>query len=440
MSRNSIPLLLAVLLTGACASSPRPQPRPAPLAVPTTLARAQACLLQGQELLGKNDLAGAQESFDQALDLLLDAGGDLSDRPALINEYIEKISSIELDYLKDKGSKESEQQDAFLDEVIAAPLFSASEQDVREVQQKLAAGPTLTYSIPVVINPQVVSFIKAFQTIKHDGIQNALNRGAGYLDAFKEIFRRNQLPEDLAYLPIIESGFRATAASRARARGMWQFVAATARLFGLQVDWLVDERLDPYKAAEGAARYLRFLYDQYGDWYIVLACYNGGPRRVVRAMNVHQARDFFEINQSRLMKRETRNYVPAFLASLIIAKSPQDYNFAVSPEPSLFDRSKTVNLPSPVSLSQVAGLLRVPYEELKQLNPELISDYTPPSISRYGLRIPKEADEAALAGLTPIPGTRSAATWSTGCGRATASFPFPANSAYRWSGCARSTA
>ena len=121
-------------------------------------------------------------------------------------------------------------------------------------------------------------------------------------------------------------------------------MAATARLFGLRVDWQVDERLDPFKAADAAARFLKHLYDEYNDWYIVLACYNGGPRRVEKAMRVLQTADFFEINQTRHIRRETKNYVPAFLASLIIARSPQRIRLRpLGGGEALFAGSKTVD-------------------------------------------------------------------------------------------------
>jgi membrane-bound lytic murein transglycosylase D len=224
-----------------------------------------------------------------------------------------------------------------------------------------------------------------------------------FIEAFKEIFRKNEIPEDLAYLPIIESGFRVDATSRARAKGSWQFMAATARLFGLRVDWQVDERLDPFKAANAAARFMKSLYEEYNDWYIVLACYNGGPRRVKKAMRVLQTTDFFEINQSRHIRRETKNYVPAFLASLIIARSPQEYGFTINPGEPFFQNSKTITVPSPASLSHIATLLGSTFAELKGLNPELLRDITPSNQNEYRLRVPAAADETVLAGLERIP-------------------------------------
>jgi membrane-bound lytic murein transglycosylase D len=411
MSANKLVLgsLLLSLLCACSAGRARLEPTPAadPLAAP--LARAEACFQQGKTCLERGNMPEARSNFDRALDLLLDGasgGGPNADAAAALNGYIEKIAAIELNYLKDKNSPESEQGEAFLDQVIATPLFSPSEKDIQDLQQRVSGAAVVTYSIPVTVNSQVVSFLKAFQTIRHDGIQRALDRSHEFIDIFKEIFRAHGIPEDLAYLPIIESGFRVDAVSRARAKGAWQFMAGTARLYGLRVDWQVDERLDPFKAAAAAARFMKSLYQEYNDWYIVLACYNGGPGRVSRAMRVLQTSDFFEINRSRHIRRETKNYVPAFLASLIIARSPQEYGFTVNPGEAVFKDSRTVTVPSPASLNRIASLLGVPLAELKRRNPELLRDITPSHVSEYGLRIPAAADEALLAGLERIPANK----------------------------------
>jgi len=319
-AKFSLGLVLISLLLACSSARPGLNPAVNPNPASAPLARAESCFQQGKTCLEKGDMPGARSSFDRALDLLMDgttAGVPGIDTRNVLNDYIEKIAAIELNFLKDKNSPENGQDEAFLDQVISTPLFLPSEKDVLDLKQKVNETTVVTYSIPVIVNSQVVSFLKAFQTIRHEGIQRALDRSLEFIESFKEIFRKNEIPEDLAYLPIIESGFRVDATSRARAKGSWQFMAATARLFGLRVDWQVDERLDPFKAADAAARFMKRLYEEYNDWYIVLACYNGGPRRVKKAIRVLQTSDFFEINQSRHIRKETRNYVPAFLASLI---------------------------------------------------------------------------------------------------------------------------
>ena len=351
-------------------------------------------------------MAGAKSFFNQAVDVLLDASGPGVENKGILNDYMKRIADIELNYLKDKNGPENGEHEAFLDQVISTPLFLPSEKDVQDLKLKVSETTAISYSLPVIVNSQVVSFLKAFQTIRHDGIQRALDRMGEYIDPFKETFRGHGLPEDLAYLPIIESGFRVDATSRSRARGAWQFMASTARLFGLRVDWQVDERLDPFKAADAAARFLKHLYEQYNDWYIALACYNGGPRRVEKAMRALQTSDFFTLNQTRHIRRETKNYVPAFLASLIIARSPEEYGFSAGGVEAVFTGSKTVTVPSPASLARVAERLQMPAADLKKLNPELLRDFTPSNVSEYRLRIPEGADEALLAGLERIPASR----------------------------------
>ncbi len=394
--------LLALLATAACAPARRPQTAPA--AGPQQ--RAETYFQTGKKALEKGDMESARYYFDQAVDLLLDI--ESPGNRELVEPFIERIAAIELNFIRDRSDADGQERNAFLDEVVATPLFSASEQDVRELQDRIIARPAITFSLPMVVNSQVAAFLKAFQTIRHDGIQKALHRSVEYIDRFREIFRRHEIPEDIIYLPIIESGFRVNALSRARARGMWQFMASTARLYGLRVDWIVDERLDPFKSAEAAARFLKRLYEDYGDWYIALACYNGGPRRVVRAINHKQTKDFFEINQTRIMRRETRNYVPAFLASLLIAKSPVEYGFEPGVADPLFAGAQSVSVPTPVSLPQAAEKLGISLAQLKELNPELLRDFTPPGQESYALRIPAGADATLLQGLERINPPKSA--------------------------------
>ena len=397
-----LPAAFSLLLACAPACSSL-RPSVVPPVAPGPEARAESLFQQGKACLEKGDMAGATSYFDQSLDALLAADGSGFDQRGALNDTVKKIADIELNYLKDKNSPENGEHEAFLDQVIATPLFLPSEKDVQDLQHKVGASAVITYSLPVIVNPQVVSFLKAFQTIRHEGIQRALDRMGEFIGPFQEIFRRHGLPEDLAYLPIIESGFRVDATSRARARGAWQFMAATARLYGLRVDWQVDERLDPFKSADAAARFLKHLYEEYNDWYIALACYNGGPRRVAKAMRVLQTADFFTINRSHHIRPETKNYVPAFLASLIIARSPYEYGFTLGGGELLLHDSKTVEVPSPVSLPRVAEQLQMPLAELKKLNPELLRDFTPSNASAYALRVPAAADEAVLAGLERIP-------------------------------------
>ncbi|HSQ34586.1 MAG TPA: hypothetical protein VLQ89_01215, partial [Candidatus Binatia bacterium] len=203
MSKSKIYLGLAVIPFILACSTARPGlvPAAAPNPHAAPLSRAEACFLQGKTCLEKGDMPGARAYFDRTLDLLMDgaaAGGPAGETGIVLNDYIEKIAAIELNYLKDKNSPDNEADGAFLDQVIATPLFLPSEKDILDLKQKVNEAAVVTYSIPVVINSQVVSFLKAFQTIRHDGIQRALDRMGEFIGPFQETFRSHGIPEDLA--------------------------------------------------------------------------------------------------------------------------------------------------------------------------------------------------------------------------------------------------
>lgn len=303
----------------------------------------------------------------------------------------------------DNTAENIEQQETLLEEMISIPHFKPTKQEVLQFKNNIDNEPP-RYTIPITINSRVLSFIKAFKTIRRKGIQRALNRSVEYIEEFKRIFREKGLPEELAYLPIIESGYRIHALSRARARGIWQFMASTARIFSLRVDWVVDERRDPFKAADAAAKYLKQLYKKYDDWYLALAGYNGGTRRLDRAIRRLKTKDFFKIAKYRwYIRRETRNYVPAFLAALLIAKIPEKYGFTVEPDEKIFENTKTAQTPSPVSLKDMASLTGVPYSTLQKINPELAHEFTPFNKKYYSIRLPMDVDESLLSQMKRVP-------------------------------------
>jgi membrane-bound lytic murein transglycosylase D len=372
------------------------------------LRQAEEYFRKGKELILAEDIDGARSYFDRVMDILLDTKAiNMANHQEYLNHYSREISEIELSYLEDQAlsSENSEEHEAFLAEVISTPLFPPTANEIRKIREKMDQLKP-KYTIPITINSKVVSFIKAFSSIRKKNIQNALNRSVEYIDEFKKIFKQYELPEDLAYLPMIESGYRVQALSRARARGIWQFMAYTGRAFGLRVDWVVDERLDPYKSAAAAAKFLKKLYEEFGDWYLALACYNGGTRRIKKAIKKLKTKDFFKIAKHRwYIRRETRNYVPAFLAALVIAKNPETYGFVIEKdkEEKIFTQTKVIQIPSPVDLKQVAALTKVSYNQLQKINPELIREFTPFNKDYYSLRVPDTLDETTLAELKRLP-------------------------------------
>ena len=221
-----------------------------------------------------------------------------------------------------------------------------------------------------------------------------------------EVFRQKGLPEELVFTAMIESGFDPVAVSRAGAKGLWQFMAPTARQYGLRVDRWLDERLDPEKSTVAAANYLKDLYTTFGSWDLTQAAYNAGEMKVIRAIKGTGTRDFWSLTNSRLLRDETKNYVPAIHAVTIISQEPEQYGFAVTPdEPLSYER---ITVPKGTSLKHVATLSGISFDELVRLNSELRMKQTPPD-SPYHLKVPLGSGPALQAGLEREVETRKAA-------------------------------
>src|SRR5260370_20879034 len=212
----------------------------------------------------------------------------------------------------------------------------------------------------------------------------------------REVFKQKGLPEERVFRAMIESGCVPVAVSRGGAKGLWQFMARTARQYGLRVDRWLDERLDPEKSTVAAANYLRDLYTIFGSWDLVQAAYNAGEMKVIRAIKGTGTRDFWSLTNRRLLRDETKNYVPAIHAVTIISQEPEQYGFAVTPdEPLSYER---ITVPKGTSLKHVATLSGISFDELVRLNSELRMKQTPPD-SPYHLKVPLGSGPALQAGL-----------------------------------------
>ena len=225
-----------------------------------------------------------------------------------------------------------------------------------------------------------------------------LARSSRYIPFLRTILRRHNLPEDLVYLAMIESGFSTKAYSWAHAAGPWQFIGSTARVFGLKRDYWVDERYDIIKSTNAAARFLRLLYDRYDDWYLAFAAYNCGPQRVDRALKYHQTRDYWQL---WTLPRETRNYVPMFLAARRIAENPEKYGFHdIAYQDSLL--LDTVTVKGSYSLREIASRLHIDRQLLQSLNAQLLRGVTPPSDAGYHLYLPRGKHAEFYAALPEL--------------------------------------
>ena len=258
-----------------------------------------------------------------------------------------------------------------------------------------------TYDVPIILNSSVESHIDYFNVRIRDKFELWLSRSGRYLPLMKEIFKKNNLPEDLVFVSLIESGFNPYAYSRSAAVGPWQFMKGTGRRYGLRINEWIDERRDPVKSTAAAANYLKDLYAMFNSWPLALASYNAGEGRVGRAMAKSKAGDFWDLRSTRYLRPETRNYVPKFMAATIIAKNPEKYGFNLNyHEPLQYDE---VVIDRPTDLQLIAKTAGVTYEEVKELNPELRQSVTPLGYDDYRLKLPVGAKTAFEERFAQIP-------------------------------------
>jgi membrane-bound lytic murein transglycosylase D len=257
--------------------------------------------------------------------------------------------------------------------------------------------------LPLTLNSKVNYFIDFFQHRGRSAFASWLSRSERYIPMMKEILRKEGMPEDLVYLAMIESGFTPHAVSVANAVGPWQFISDTGKRYDLKINDWIDERRDPIKSTVAAALYLKELYALFNnDWYLAAAGYNAGENKILRAINMYETRDFWEISKGSYLKPETKDYVPKLLAAAIIAKEPAKYGFADVAYLPAMDLD-TVAVPTRTDLDLIARITDIPYQTLKELNPELRRWCTPPDYPNYLLKLPKGKKELFTAEVANIP-------------------------------------
>ena len=269
-------------------------------------------------------------------------------------------------------------------------------------QPILAAGSSEpTYNIPVVLDPTVENHIRFFNTSIRSRFEQWLIRFSRYRPMVENIFAEFNLPSDLVNLSLVESGFNPYAYSRAKATGPWQFMKGTGKVYGLRIDHYVDERRDPVKSTIAAARYLRDLYDLFGAWPLAMAAYNAGEGKVLRALHKSQGETFSDISKTKLIRTETKQYVPRIMAATIIARNPDQYGFGQTTAP--LHQFEEVVVNRALHFRAIASASGVAYEDLRLLNPELRRDATPPDDSAYHLKVPVGMAEKVAGLLDRIP-------------------------------------
>ena len=347
-----------------------------------------------------SDTSRMREEYEHALSLLEDIQLTTETTDAFEKEFQATANKVSKDYtlsLRMLRVKYGDASDISLMEKLE--LFdSMNDSTGLAIKVLQDYADDLGMDIPLEVNGNVMRIIRFFQTEASESFELWLKRKGTYQEMFEAILESDDLPKELVYLAMVESGFSPRAYSWAHAAGPWQFIYGTGRMYGLRRDWWVDERRDPEKSTRAAAKYLKDLYAEFGDWYLVMAAYNSGSQRVKRAMKRAGTDNYWELST---LPRETRNYVPLFIAATIIGENSTAFGFNVTPDPPLsYDEVKIAGSINLSVLSKAAG---VNINELIRLNPELRRKSTPPTSKGYNLLLPYGTAELFNKNFAELP-------------------------------------
>ena len=381
--------------------------RPAPVVVDQiSLITQQANdqYLLGEEAYRAGDLDRARRYFDAAVLVFLNSGLPVQQDPRLKVAYeglLRDVQSLEAEALAGQG-EEGAEEDVLSEEIKDITSFLTPEELALEMEKIRPPSDADNFSIPVVLNEKVLTFIEAFEKQFRKAFVGGYQRMGQYEGMIRQTLREEGLPEDLIYVAFIESTFKPHAYSRARAKGMWQFMASTGARYGLVRNAYVDERSDPEKATRAAAKYLKDLYSMFGDWYLVMAAYNAGEGVVLRAIDRTGKKDYWEFTKTRHLRTETKNFVPSILALSIMSRDPERYGFEglVKDPPADSDR---VTLDGATDLGLIARLAGTSVDEIRRLNPQLTRSITPPGYKAYQVRVPKGSGESFQTAYQALP-------------------------------------
>lgn len=356
------------------------------------LHEAQDYFAQGVAANQEASWEEAQYYLERALtvmaDLDIDTVGNTPEAKRYGSLLIEIIADYRLTLLSLGTLPEDASPSAFLERFSSMGDYG----DLKVEGEKIP----VTYNVPIVLNEKVKKSIIYFQTVAREAFEKYLERSGKYIPLMTEILAEHGIPTDIVYLPLIESGFNCRAYSWARASGPWQFIASTGRLYGLNRNWWYDERRDFVKSTHAAAKFLKHLYEKFGDWELALAAYNGGPGRIERTIRRQKTTNFWDMN----LRKQTEDYVPFYMAATIIAKDPELYGFHIHyDDPVTYDE---VVIDKCLDLKSVAKATGTTMDQVQDLNPELLRGVTPPKNGKYNLRIPKGTKDKFLANLPEL--------------------------------------
>lgn len=371
------------------------------------MSRASGEFALGREAALAGDITCARYHFGLSIDAVRPVGGP-APRGRMQGFSHDLYESIQRYEALAGATEEAGTSHGEVAPELAAEIESpaASPEAIENARSAIdSAISTALTDVPVVINDKVLRLLAAFQSEGLRGkIAAGLARSGRYVPMIHRVFEEEGLPRDLAMIAFIESSFLPHARSHMAAHGIWQFMPRTGRQYGLKFNGIVDERSDPEKATRAAARYLAYLHELFDDWYLAMAAYNAGEGKILRAMQRTGAHDFWELAGTRAIRSQTQNYVPAFLAAVLISKNPSHYGFDVLLEPPL--AHETLRLGRSVNLEHLAGVAALPLEDLRALNPELRSLVTPHQPEGYDLKIPVGALDMVRIAFAASPTAR----------------------------------
>ncbi len=356
------------------------------------IANVEKAYSAGEASYRKGKLPEAKAEFDRAVDLMLTSPIDIKSDPQLQDEFdriVDAVNALEMEALK--------QGNGFAPAVEPSPADVASDVtfavDPNLVAKARADLATTKSDLPLVMNDYVAAYINFFANTQrgHNTLLHSFERAGRYKAMIQRVMSEEGVPQDLIYLAVAESGFQPRAVNpHSGAGGMWQFMPHGD--YGLIRNGYMDERFDPEKSTRAYARYMKFLYDQLGDWYLSMAAYDWGAGNVQRAVQKTGYADFWELYKRNNLPGETKNYVPEILAAIIIANHPTQYGFdEITLDPPVLTDTVTVNYS--VDLRLVSDLVDAPVDELMALNPSLLRFTTPRDVA-FDLHLP--AGTAAL--------------------------------------------
>jgi membrane-bound lytic murein transglycosylase D len=402
----------APALIAAAAPQPQPAPETKPAAPPAPvipkpdpaaelIAQVEKEYQDGQENYKAGHTEAAQANFDHAFDLLLKSPLDIRSNQLLQQEFDHLVAGMDgLEHASPASADSATEQKA-----EPAPIDETNEITVPvdpNIKAKAAAEVKATPSdLPLMLTDPVASYITYFSTRGRGTLEHALARSGRYQEMIQRVLKEEGVPQDLIFLAQAESGFHPLAVSRAGARGIWQFMGSRAKGYGLEHDRWMDERQDPEKSTRAAARHLKDLYAQFGDWYLAMAAYNSGPGTVQSAVKRTGYADFWELYRRNVLPKETRNYVPIIVAMTIMNKNAAQYGLdkveLEKPVP-----YETLKINYAVDLRLVAECIDASPADLLDLNPGLLRFSTPVGHS-FDLHLPVGTIETYRTTIAAIP-------------------------------------